>query len=200
MKPVAAILIMATLVAFMAKALAEEQKLIEEETKPAQPTDAGGMAMWEKIYAVFSHPRCANCHVEDARPRWSGPEFTITRVHGFNVQRGRDNHGTPGLRCNNCHSERNSQVLHAPPGAPKWRLAPAEMAWFGKSSAEICAQIKDPGRTNGRGLDAIADHIRKDQLVAWGWKPGAGREAAPGSAEETFHAIERWKAAGAPCP
>lgn len=80
MKPVAAILIMATLVAFMAKALAEEQKLIEEETKPAQPTDAGGMAMWEKIYAVFSHPRCANCHVEDARPRWSGPEFSITRV------------------------------------------------------------------------------------------------------------------------
>ncbi|HET9536219.1 MAG TPA: hypothetical protein VFP43_12870, partial [Mesorhizobium sp.] len=75
MKPVAAILIMATLVAFMAKPLAEEQKLIEEETKPAQPTDAGGMAMWEKIYAVFSHPRCANCHVEDARPRWSGPEF-----------------------------------------------------------------------------------------------------------------------------
>ena len=166
MKPVAAILIMATLVAFMAKPLAEEQKLIEEETKPAQPTDAGGMAMWEKIYAVFSHPRCANCHVEDARPRWSGPEFTITRVHGFNVQRGRDNHGSPGFRCNNCHSERNSQVSHPPPGAPKWRLAPAEMAWFSKSSAEICAQIKDPLRTRGLGLDEIAHHVQTDRLVA----------------------------------
>ena len=161
---------------------------------------AGGAAEWEKIYAVFSHPRCANCHVDDARPRWSGPEFRIAQIHGFNVQRGTKGLGNPGLPCKTCHSSSNSNVPHGPPGALKWQLAPAEMVWFGKSSAEVCAQIKDPARTHILGLDKIADHVRNDPLVAWGWKPGPGREAAPGSAEETFLAIKRWYDAGAPCP
>src|SRR5262245_47529724 len=110
MKPAVAILIVAIPMPFVAKALAEEQTVVGEQAKPAQPTDAGGIAVWENIYAVFSHPRCANCHVEDARPRWSGPEFAIARVHGFNIQRGMDDHGSPGLRCKSCHSERNLQV------------------------------------------------------------------------------------------
>ena len=37
-------------------------------------------------------------------------------------------------------------------------------------------------------------------LVGWGWHPGPGREPAPGSAEQTYRAIEDWTAAGAPCP
>jgi len=74
------------------------------------------------------------------------------------------------------------------------------MVWFGKSSAEVCAQIKDPARNGGRTLDEVAVHVRDDGLVAWGWNPGPGREPAPGSAQTTFEALSAWAAAGAPCP
>jgi mono/diheme cytochrome c family protein len=30
-----------------------------------------GSKAWEKIHAVLSHPRCANCHTPDDHPRWS---------------------------------------------------------------------------------------------------------------------------------
>jgi hypothetical protein len=168
-----------------------------------QATDsADGLAAWSTISAVFSHPRCANCHVADDRPRWSGAHYGVTRVHGFNVQRGADGSGfgNPGLRCTTCHFSSNSGKLHGPPGAEEWHLAPVEMAWWQKSSADICAQIKDPARNGGRDLEAIAVHVRDVALVRWGWQPGPGREPAPGSPEATYRAIEDWAAAGAPCP
>jgi len=163
---------------------------------------AAGLAAWQEIYAILSHPRCANCHVEDDRPRWSGAHYGRTRIHAFNVMRGTDGSGfgNPGLRCTTCHFDSNSNVLHGPPGAPGWHLAPVEMAWFGKSSREICTQIKDPARNGGRTVSEVAEHVRDDALVGWGWAPGPGREPAPGSADETFAALERWNAAGAPCP
>jgi hypothetical protein len=166
----------------------------------AAAQDSGGLAQWEKIYAVFSHPRCANCHVEDNAPRWSGPHYGATRVHGFDIGRGVGGLGNPGQRCTTCHFETNSPQLHGPPGAPNWHLAPAEMVWFGKSSAEICAQISDPERNGGRTLQDVAEHVRDDALVGWGWSPGPGREPAPGSAVETYEAIVAWAEAGAQCP
>jgi hypothetical protein len=175
-----------------------------QETQPAPPADpAAGLAEWEKIVAVFSHPRCANCHVADDRPRWSGAHYgPEPRVHGFNVQRGADGSGfvNAGLRCTTCHFDGNSNVLHGPPGAENWHMAPAGMAWFEQSSAAICAQIKDPARNGGRSLGAVAEHVRDDRLVGWAWQPGPGREPAPGSAEATFEALQRWAAAGSPCP
>jgi hypothetical protein len=184
-----------------------------QETAPSTPPESAveaivvdetkGLPAWEKVYAVFSHPRCANCHVEDDHPRWSGPHYGPTpKNHAFNVQRGIDGSGfgNTGLRCTTCHFENNSTVLHGPPGAPNWHLAPAEMVWFGKSSAEICAQIKDPARNGDRTLEEVGKHISSDPLVAWGWAPGPGRESAPGSADETFKALEEWRLAGAPCP
>ncbi len=172
------------------------------ELAPVAPDRAKGLPEWEKIYAVFSHPRCANCHVEGDRPMWSGTEYGTTRPHAFNVQRGTDGSGfgNPGARCTTCHSKTNADRPHGPPGAEVWFLAPGEMAWFGKSSAEICAQIKDPARNGNRTLPEVAEHVRADPLVGWGWNPGKGREPAPGSAEETFQALTNWTAAGAPCP
>ncbi|MCV0394149.1 MAG: hypothetical protein K5872_21180 [Rhizobiaceae bacterium] len=182
---------------------------VAQDDAPADPV-AGetrvdretGLPHWRKIHEVFSHSRCANCHVEDERPRWSGAHYGATRIHAFNVQRGGDGSGfgNPGQRCMTCHMETNSPRPHGPPGAPHWHLAPAEMVWWEKSSAEICAQIKDPERNGGRTLAEVADHVREDALVRWGWQPGAGREPAPGSAEETYEAILAWQAAGAPCP
>ncbi|RWD05786.1 MAG: hypothetical protein EOS58_08870 [Mesorhizobium sp.] len=185
---------------FLAAPFAAAQE--SQSPAPVKVDAARGLPEWDKVYKVFSHPRCADCHVADDRPRWSGAHYGGTRVHGFNVQRGSDGSGfgNPGLRCTTCHFSSNSKALYGPPGAENWHLAPAEMVWFGKSSAEICAQIKDPARNGGRSLQDVALHVRDDKLVAWGWAPGADREPAPGSAEETYNAIENWMAAGAPCP
>lgn len=175
----------------------------ENPAPPPAAVDAGkGLPEWDKVFRVFSHPRCAGCHVADDRPRWSGAHYGGTRVHAFNVRRGEDGSGfgNPGLRCTTCHFSSNSNKLHGPPGVDGWLLAPVEMAWFGRSSADICGQIKDPARNGGRTLEEIALHVRDDRLVGWGWAPGPGREPAPGSAKDTYEAIERWMAAGAPCP
>ena len=65
------------------------------------------------------------------------------------------------------------------PGHPDWHLAPREMAWEGKTLAEICAQIKDPARNGGRSLDDLIDHIGDDTLVGWAWAPGARPQRPP---------------------
>ena len=155
---------------------------------------------WAKIYEVFSHPRCANCHVpEDNRPRWSGPSYGETRFHGMNINGGESRIGAEGLPCSTCHEEANAPVPHGPPGAPHWALAPVEMVWWNRSSAEVCAQIKDEDRNGGRSLAEVADHIAEDPLVLWGWDPGPDREAAPYSAEQVATFVREWDAAGAPC-
>lgn len=170
---------------------------------PATETEASpeGLAAWEQVFAVFGHPRCVNCHTADEHPRWSGPHYgESARLHAMNVKRGEDGFGNPGLRCTTCHGENNSAKLHGPPGAETWHLAPTEMVWWERSSAQVCAQIKDPQRNGDRTLEEIAVHVRDDPLVGWGWAPGPGREPAPGSAEETYQALIKWTREGAPCP
>jgi len=160
-----------------------------------------GLALWERIYEVFSHPRCVNCHVPaDNRPRWSGPGYGEARAHGMNIDAGPDRIGAMTLVCNTCHTQQNSSLPHGPPGAFIWALAPVQMDWWEKSSAYICAQIKDPARNGGRDLEGIASHLEHDALVRWGWEPGPGREPAPYSVEEVAGFVRAWAEAGAACP
>lgn len=163
------------------------------------------LAQWNKVFEVFSHPRCANCHVpEDNRPRWSGPSYGLNdgewKYHGMNINGDESRIGINSIPCSACHATSNSELPHGPPGAPVWLLAPVEMNWWEKSSAEICEQIKDPARNGGRTLQEVADHINHDALVHWGWDPGPGREPAPYSIKEIVAALESWAASGAPCP
>jgi hypothetical protein len=65
---------------------------------------------------------------------------------------------------------------------------------------EICEQIKDPKRNGGRTLADIHRHIATDSLVAWAWRPGVGRDPAPGTQAELGELINAWIAAGAQCP
>ena len=71
-----------------------------------------------------------------------------------------------------CHKHANFEPGRMP-GHPEWHLAPREMAWEGKTVAEICAQIKDPARNGGRKLEELIHHIGEDTLVGWAWAPGA---------------------------
>jgi len=74
------------------------------------------------------------------------------------------------------------------------------MAWVGQTSSHICNQMKDPKRNGGRTLAQIVEHNGHDELVAWGWKPGADREPAPGTQAEFGALSAAWVATGAECP
>jgi hypothetical protein len=167
---------------------------------PAAIAQENPLEIWNRIYQVFSHPRCANCHTADEHPRWGDLKAGTAIIHPMNVLRGTGGVGNTGMRCTTCHGETNATKENSPPGAENWHLAPAEMVWFGKTSAEICAQIKDPLRNGNRSLADVAEHVKNDKLVGWGWNPGPGREPVPGSIEKTYADLLAWTIAGAPCP
>ena len=167
-----------------------------------------GLAAWERIYAVASHPRCSNCHTDDKNiPMWSGPSFGETKPHGMNINAGDSRIGIESIPCSTCHvqSTAPNEIPHAPPrtGHP-WMLAPAEFAWFGEASPTICAQMSDPERNGGRDGAGLVEHIIHDAeikaFITWGFNPGGGREPAPGTMQQHLDDMVLWTAAGMPCP
>lgn len=169
----------------------------------AAPQDrARGLELWSRIHQVFSHPRCANCHVgTDRVPMWSGPEYGSTpRPHGMNISAKGGDDGSNYLACATCHTTHNSDTPHGPPGALDWELPAPERQWFGKSSAEICKQFRDRKLRNIESIDAVVRHIKTDARVAWGWEPGPERTKPLYSVNELAGFIRQWDKAGAPCP
>lgn len=144
---------------------------------------------------VLLHPRCANCHPDGDSPL----QGMDGRPHDPPVTRGPDDHGVVGMQCQGCHQDHNLELARVP-GAPRWHLAPLAMAWVGKSPHTICEQIKDPARNGGKDLQAIVDHVAHDELVAWGWDPGHGREPAPGTQARAGALMTAWLESGAHCP
>jgi hypothetical protein len=156
---------------------------------------ARAAALFQEASKVLMHPRCMNCHPATERPK----QTDRMRPHEPPVTRGANGHGTPGLPCGTCHGPANFDAARVP-GHPEWHLAPASMAWEGRSLGQICEQIKDPVRNGGKDLAALVTHMAEDSLVGWGWSPGKGREPAPGS-QATFGQLMRaWADAGAHCP
>jgi hypothetical protein len=158
-------------------------------------TDARSAAMFTELGKVLTNPRCTNCHPAGDRPR-QGDE---RRLHQPPVTRGADGHGLPTMHCSICHQSANFDPGRMP-GHPGWHLAPLEMAWEGKTVAEICAQIKDPARNGGRKVEELVRHIGEDTLVGWAWAPGAGRIPAPGTQKQAGALVEAWVKTGAACP
>jgi hypothetical protein len=158
-------------------------------------TGARSAAMFTELGKVLTHPRCVNCHPAGDRPR-QGDE---RRPHQPPVTRGADGHGLPAMRCSICHQNANFEPGRMP-GHPEWHLAPHEMAWEGKTVAEICAQIKDPTRNGGRKVEQLVHHIGEDTLVGWAWAPGAGRNPAPGTQKQAGALVDAWVKSGAACP
>jgi hypothetical protein len=158
-------------------------------------TDARSAAYFTELGKVLTSPRCVNCHPAGDRPH-QGNE---SRLHQPPVTRGADGHGTETMRCSICHQNANFDPGRVP-GHPEWHLAPREMAWEGKSVAEICAQIKDPARNGGRRPEDLIHHIGSDTLVGWAWAPGFGRIPAPGTQKEAGALVEAWVKTGAVCP
>ena len=158
-------------------------------------TDARSAAVFSELGKVLTHPRCTNCHPAGDRPR----QGDASRLHQPPVTRGADGHGLPAMRCSICHQNANFDPGRMP-GHPEWHLAPLEMAWEGKTVAEICAQIKNPARNGGRKVEDLVHHIGEDTLVGWAWAPGAGRSPAPGTQKQAGALVEAWVKTGAACP
>jgi hypothetical protein len=154
---------------------------------------ARSSALFTEAAKVLTHPRCMNCHPAGDRPLQGNdrhPHEPITTRQGT---------------CITCHTDRNFTLLERAsyrsiPGHPRWQLAPLEMAWEGKSVGEICRQMKDPDRNGGRDLELVHEHAANDDLVAWGWAPGVGRDPAPGTQELFGQLIKAWIDSGAQCP
>lgn len=162
---------------------------------------AAGDPLFEPIRSVLQSPRCQNCHIPGDSPL----QFDIGKVHAQNVKRGTDGKGMPGMMCSTCHQTQNaspSMGEHAPPGAPHWQLPPAnmKMVFIGLSPHDLCVGLRDPKHNGGRSLQDLVHHFGEDQLVAWGWNPGAKRTPPPLTKAQTVAAVKAWVAAGAPCP
>jgi hypothetical protein len=156
---------------------------------------ARSAAIFTELGKVLTHPRCVNCHPAGDRPR----QADVSRPHQPPVWRGADGYGLPAMRCPICHTQANFDPAGVP-GNPIWHLAPLEMAWEGKTLAEICAQIKDPARNGNRSLAALIEHIGEEPLVSWAWEPGYGRQPAPGTQKQAHALVEAWVKTGAACP
>jgi hypothetical protein len=152
-------------------------------------------ALFMESSRVLLHPRCKNCHPASDSPTQGDESVT----HDPPVTRGPRDEGVPALLCDSCHQDKNLELARVP-GAPAWRLAPRQMAWFGRSPAAICAQLKDPLQNGGRNLAQIVAHAAHDPLVAWGWAPGHGRTPAPGTQAHFADLVEAWVETGAACP
>ncbi len=170
---------------------------------PAAPASsrAAALAAFGTVRQVLQHPRCQNCHIPGDAPL----QFDAGVTHAQNVKRGPQGAGAPGLPCATCHSTSNppaSYGPHAPPGAPNWRLPAPEhkMVFIGLSAGDLCATVKDPKRNGGRDMAALIEHVSHDQLVLWGWDPGAGRAPVAIDHEAFVASFKTWAAGGAPCP
>ena len=164
---------------------------------------ADGLEAWTRVYDVTSHPRCSNCHVgANNIPMWSGPSYGNARPHGMKINAGDSRIGAEYLQCSACHAYREgvNDVPHAAPQvAMNWQLAPVGAEWFGKTSDEICNQLRDPERNGGRDFNDIASHLEHDLILHWAWNPGEGREPVPYSLQEHVNDILAWGVAGYPC-
>ncbi|MEG3182084.1 Isoquinoline 1-oxidoreductase subunit [Sphingomonas sp. LT1P40] len=160
---------------------------------------ARSAAIFTEMGKVLTHPRCVNCHPRTDRPLQGDAGL----VHVTPVTRGPEGKGAPGLECSTCHGPRNVAFADGKgsiPGHPLWHLAPASMAWEGKSLRQICEQLKDRKRNGNKTLAQIHEHNASDTLVGWGWNPGPGRTPVPGTQAQFGELTKAWIDSGAKCP
>ena len=166
-----------------------------------QDVTARSRAIYTEAAKVITNPRCVNCHPATDHPLQGNDQH----IHRPPALRGEAGGGVPGLPCSACHTDSNFDLgpgnsYQSIPGNPRWGLAPIEMAWEGKSIGQICEQLKDPKRNGGRDLALLQEHVAKDDIVAYGWHPGTGRDPVPGTQELFGELIKAWIVSGAACP
>lgn len=172
-----------------------------QDSATPQGSQPAGLAAWQQVYSVLTHPRCINCHTATNYPEQGDDRHR----HLFNVVRGPGGKGVPGLNCATCHQGANADSTGVP-GAQNWHLAPLSMKWQDTSdkilpSAEICRSVSEHSKEAG----GVLRHHQQEPLVLWAFQPGRRRDgmerSLPPLTHEQFVAATRtWVDAGMPCP
>src|SRR5437773_1091644 len=111
---------------------------VAQKASARAATRAQGLAAWDQMYSVLTHPRCINCHTATNYPQQGDDRHR----HFANVVRGPAGTGVAALQCVTCHQEANADSTGVP-GSHNWHLAPLSMAWQDRndrplSSSQIC--------------------------------------------------------------
>jgi hypothetical protein len=170
-----------------------------------RPARSEGLAAWQQVYSVLTHPRCINCHTAGDYPQQGDDRHR----HLFNVVRGPEGRGVPALQCATCHQEANADSTGVP-GGHNWRLAPLSMRWQDANdnilpSAAVCKAITDRSGNGGHEGAALVRHHEEEHLVLWAWNPGRSidgslRSLPPITHDQFLAATRKWVEAGMPCP
>jgi hypothetical protein len=161
--------------------------------RAATGDEAASIAAFQTMVKVLNHPRCMNCHTTVAWPT----QGDDSHKHTFNVARGPDDKGAPGMKCITCHKDTNTAMA---PGAKDWHMAPLAQGWTGLTPGVLCRSLLDPKKNGNRTGDKVIEHIRGDRLVLWAWAPGGKRTAPPIAHNDFLAAAETWIKTGAHCP
>ena len=174
----------------------------KESHRATQPE---GLAAWQQVYSVLTHPRCINCHTATNYPQQGDDRHR----HFANVVRGATGQGVAALRCATCHQEANAESTGVP-GAHGWHLAPLSMKWQDQddkilSSPEVCKAVTDRSKNNNLGGQGLLKHHTEEPLVLWAFQPGRGidgkaRTLPPLTHDQFVAATRTWVEAGMPCP
>jgi hypothetical protein len=177
---------------------------------PIQRDDTGARAAFVEVFKVLMSPRCMNCHPVGDSPL----QGDDSHPHFYRVRRGEDGNGVYSMKCINCHQAANQQGLNMPPGAanqfkegsigatPRWRLPEAKtpLIFQGRTSSQLCLQLKDPKQNGGLLTEQLIDHVSSDSLVLWGFNPGEGRTKPPLTHEVFVEKFKEWLDKGGACP
>jgi hypothetical protein len=173
---------------------------VPQAVTPISANREAGLAAWQRVYSVLTNPRCINCHTATQHPEQGDDRLP----HLFNVVRGPEDKGVPGLNCATCHQGANAESTGVP-GAHNWHLAPLSMKWQDLndqilSSAEVCQSL-----THSLSGPGILKHHEEEPLVLWAFQPGHHRDGTarslpPLTHDEFVAATRTWVEAGTPCP
>lgn len=177
----------------------------QEAPTRAHPNKSEGLAAWQQLYSVLTHPRCINCHTGGDYPQQGEDRHR----HLFNVVRGPEGKGVPALQCPTCHQEANADSTGLP-GGHDWHLAPLSMRWQDTNdnillSSAVCKAVIDRSRNGGRDGSALLKHNEEEPLVLWAWNPGRRADGSlralpPITHDQFVAATRKWVEGGMPCP
>jgi len=170
-----------------------------------QTPRAEGLAAWQQVYSVLTHPRCINCHTATDYPQQGNDRHR----HRFNVVRGQTGMGVLAFTCAACHQRVNADSTGVP-GAPGWHLAPLSMQWQDMrdqvmSSGVVCRAVTNRSKNHNLDGAGLLKHHEEEPLVLWAFQPGHGLDGLPRSVPPLTHAefvaaTRAWVDAGIPCP
>lgn len=130
----------------------------------------------EKLFPVFSHARCTNCHGR------------VNLVTGANHAAG------PATQLSNCVTS----GCHTPKeGFPprEWQAAPDSMSMVGKDARAACATLK-----RHVTAEQYLGLVQVDELIHWAFNPRELRLPAPGGYAAFLKNSEEWVKGGGHCP